>query len=578
MSQRSIKPRVLSGLATMSAMILALGVAACSSSGSSAASGSTSSSPSSAMGTKTLVVESTPLSPLTQTFNPFSATSTGYTLHSTNLYYEPLFFFNILSPSQAPVPMLATAYSFSNGGKTLTLTTRSGVKWSDGKPFSSADVAFTFNLIAKNPALAQTGTPAPTSATATGPNTVVLNFAQPQAGNLYLIGTQAIVSQHVWQSVSNPSTYADASPVGTGPYVLDKFTPQGILFKANPGYWNKSAIHVPEVDFPSYVSNTAAEQALESGQIDWAGNYITNVQNVFVAKDPAHNKVWSTNNPYMTSNNVVTLWLNTTRAPLNDPKVRQAISYAADRQQLADQGETGYELPATSSSGLLLPVDQSMLQSQYANDLPTTSDASKVASILTSDGYTKVNGKWSKNGKPISFSVEDPISFSDFWLDVQLLTAQLNKLGFDAKADGIGNATNWFTDQATGNFDSMIRWSNNGPTPYYYYYNWMDNSTSAPLGKTAANNFGRFNDPQAQSALTQYVSSTDQSTKQSALNTLQGIMATQMPVIPLLYGASWAEFSTRNYTGWPSQANPYTDPGPNPTPIEYVILHLKPTS
>jgi len=55
-------------------------------------------------------------------------------------------------------------------------------------------------------------------------------------------------------------------------------------------------------------------------------------------------------------------------------------------------------------------------------------------------------------------------------------------------------------------------------------------------------------------------------------------MSAQTPVIPLLYGASWAEFSTRNYTGWPSQANPYTDPGPNPTQIEYVILHLKPAS
>ncbi|HTQ89372.1 MAG TPA: ABC transporter substrate-binding protein, partial [Streptosporangiaceae bacterium] len=271
----------------MAATILAVGVAACSSSGSTAS--GTSSSSSAAMGTKTLVVESTPLSPLTQTFNPFSATSTGYTLHSTNLYYEPLFFFNILNPSQAPVPMLATAYSFSDGGKTLTLTTRSGVKWSDGKPFSAADVAFTFNLIAKNPALAQTGTPAPVSATATGPDTVVIKFAAPQAGNLYNIGTQAIVSQHVWASVANPSTYADANPIGTGPYVLDKFSPQGILLKANPLYWNKSQVHVPEVDFPSYVNNTAAEQALESGQIDWAGNYITNVQNVFVGKDPAHN-------------------------------------------------------------------------------------------------------------------------------------------------------------------------------------------------------------------------------------------------------------------------------------------------
>ena len=576
MNHRSIRSRALPGLAAVSAVALALGMAACSSSSSSTASGTASSS--SGMGTKTLVVESTPLSPLTQTFNPFSATSTGYTLHSTNLYYEPLFFFNILNPTQAPVPMLATAYSFSNGGKTLTLTTRSGVKWSDGQPFSAADVAFTFNLLAKNPALAQTGTPAPTSASATGPNTVVLNFAAPQAGNIYLIGTQAIVSQHVWQSVSDPATYTDAHPVGTGPYVLDKFTPQGILLKANPTYWNKSQIHVPEVDFPSYVSNTAAEQALESGQIDWAGNYITNVQNVFIAKDPANNKVWFSNNPYMNSNNVVTLWLNVTKAPLTDPKVRQAVSYAVNRQQLAAQGETGYELPATSSSGLLLPVDQSLLQSQYANDLPTTGDAAKVASILSSDGYTKVNGKWMKNGKTISFSIEDPIPFSDFWLDVQLLSQQLNNQGFDVKADGIGNPTNWFTDQATGNFDAMIRWSNNGPTPYYYYDNWMDYATSAPLGKTAANNFGRFNNPQAQSALTQYVSSSDPSTQQTALNTLQSIMSAQVPVIPLLYGASWAEFSTRSYTGWPSQSNPYSDPGPNPIELEYVILHLKPAS
>ena len=115
MSHRSCRPRVIPGLAAVSAVALALGVAACSSSSSSTTSGTTSSS-SSAMGTKPLVVESTPLSPLTQTFNPFSATSTGYTLHATDLYYEPLFYLNIVNPTQAPVPMLATAYTFSDGG------------------------------------------------------------------------------------------------------------------------------------------------------------------------------------------------------------------------------------------------------------------------------------------------------------------------------------------------------------------------------------------------------------------------------------------------------------------------------
>ena len=107
MSHKSLKPRVLAAVA---AVALTAGVAACSSGGSTAAG---SGSASHAMGSKTLVVESTPLSPLTQTFNPFSATSTGYVLHATDLYYEPLFFFNILNPTQAPVPMLGTAYSFS---------------------------------------------------------------------------------------------------------------------------------------------------------------------------------------------------------------------------------------------------------------------------------------------------------------------------------------------------------------------------------------------------------------------------------------------------------------------------------
>ncbi len=589
MNHNVIKHRALAGLGTKRtrrgsvaalAAIGLLAVAACTSSSSSppaakssGSSGSTGTS-ASGMGTKTLVVESTALSPLTKTFNPFDQTSTGFQLHSTNLYYEPLFFFNILNPNEAPQPMLATTYSWSNGGKTLTLTTRSGVKWSDGKPFSAADVAFTENLLKTVPSA--TGAPAPTSATATGPNTAVINYAQPEVANLFLIGTQCIVAQHIWQSVSSPGTYPDATPVGTGPYVLDSFTPQGVLLKENPNYWNKSAIHVPEVDFPSYTSGTAAETALTSGQIDWAGNDISNVQNVFLAANTSTNHTWLNSAPYLSANNVVTLWLNVTKAPLNDPKVRQAISYAINRQQLSTQGETGYELPATSSSGLLLPVDQSQLASQYANDLPKTGDPSKVSQILTSDGYTKTGGKWMKNGQPISFSIEDPIAYTDYYTDAQLIVTQLNAQGFQAKVDGVGQPTQWTNDANNGTFDAMLHWSNNGTGPYFYFDNWMDYTTSAPIGKPAAGDYGRFNNPQAQAALAQYTSSTDASTQQSALNTLESIMSTQVPAIPLLYGAAWAEWSTKNYVGWPSTSNPYSDPGPNPTEIEYVILHLTP--
>src|ERR1035438_8867086 len=132
-----MRHKVLATLAVASA--LSMGIAACGSS--SSGGGKTT-----ATG-KTLVVESTPLSPMTDTFNPFSLTSTGTLTNAIALYNEPLFIFNTLNSAQAPIPMLATGDSWSNGGRTLTLTIRKGVKWNDGKPFSAADVAFTFNMI-----------------------------------------------------------------------------------------------------------------------------------------------------------------------------------------------------------------------------------------------------------------------------------------------------------------------------------------------------------------------------------------------------------------------------------------------
>src|ERR1022692_5036112 len=132
---------IMKGLAA--AAVLCMAVAACSSS----PSASPSSKSSSAAVGKPLVIDDTPISPMTDTFNPYSATATGYVVGAESLYNEPLMIFNTLNPTQAPYYLLATAYSWSNGGKTLTLKIRPGVKWSDGKPFSARDVAYTFNMI-----------------------------------------------------------------------------------------------------------------------------------------------------------------------------------------------------------------------------------------------------------------------------------------------------------------------------------------------------------------------------------------------------------------------------------------------
>ncbi len=552
------------------AAVLSMAVAACSSSGTKAGSAS------SAASGKPLVIDDTPLSPMTDTFSPYSATSTGYVVNAQALYNEPLMVWNTLNPNEAPFHLLATGYSWSNGGKTLTFDIRQGVKWNDGKPFSSSDVAFTFNMIRTTKGLQTDGTPVPVSATAPTPGTAVLTFSQPEYANLFLIAQTFIVPQHIWSKV-NPATFADTKPVGTGPYMLDKFTPQGFTLKKNPGYWNVAAVHVPEVSYPSYNQNFNIVSPLAAGQIDYAGNDIANVQGVYLAKSP-DNHTWFPQAPYLVANNVVSLFFNVDKAPLNDPAVRQAVSYAIDRQQLSSQGETGYELPETSTSGLLLPGADSYLSPSLANNLPSAGDPAKVSSILTADGWKKAGGKWTKNGNTISFSIADPISYSDYYLDAQDISHQLTALGFNVTVDGIGNPTVWDGDIANGTFDAAIHWSNQGPTPYQVYDNWMDDSLSAPTGKPAAGDVGRFRSPAAQAALAQYAASGTLAAQKAAIIKLENIMNSQVPVAPLLAGADWYEYSTRDYTGWPSASNPFMNPTTNSPYIEETVLHLKPAS
>ena len=155
------------------------------------------------------------------------------------------------------------------------------------------------------------------------------------------------------------------APVGTGPYLVDNYSAQLVSYKANPNYWGGTPA-ASEINVPSYASNTDAATALSSGQLQWAGNDIANVNKIFVNVNKA------TNHTYFAPGSTVTLELNVTKSPLNDPKVAAAISAGINRSQLSIKGETGYEAPATSLSGLIIPNQNSYLDSAYKNDIKPT--------------------------------------------------------------------------------------------------------------------------------------------------------------------------------------------------------------
>lgn len=540
--------------ALLAASAVAMGLAACGQSQQAAAGDNS-----------TLVIEDNPVSPFTRDFNPFDTNDTGSEVNAVGMIYEPLLQFNTMKPGTV-YPWLAQSYKFTDGGRTVTFKLRENVKWSDGKPFDSKDVAFTFNMLKQHKEINIYGVN-PTTISTPDAHTVVLGFDSPQYTNLfYIAGSIYMVPRHLWSSVTSPATYNDTNPVGTGPYTLTQFTAQGFTLSRNPSYWQR--VKIDRLRFPSYVSNTTASLALSKGQIDWGGNDIPNVDKTFVAADPQHNKYW------FAPVNVVTLQLNVTKAPFTDPAVRKAVSAAIDRDQLSRIGETGYEKPATSSGGMLLPVDQRFVDPALAGDLKQ--DKAKVTQLLTGAGYVKRNGKWLDHaGKPLAFTLEDPSSYSDYFEDDNLIKQQLDAQGFTVTVSGTTPDT-WTSDYNSGSFQATIHWGNQGPSPYYQYDNWLDNRLSAPVGQTAGGDQERFNDPQAIKALDEFAGTDDPSVQQEALNTLQHIVAEQAPVIPLLYGASWDEYSTKKFTGWPTEQNPYMNPTPNSPFMEYTVLHLTP--
>ncbi len=522
-------------------------------------------------GTQPITVENNPIPSLEDNFNAFNGNGFGYKLNIEGLFYETPLVFNNLKANTVYAG-LATDFAWNADGTQLTLTLRDGVKFSDGSPLTPDDVAYTYQVMKDVPATNRSGLPVD-NAKVVGSNQVTITFTQPQFQNLYNIAGQTfIVKKSIYSAQADPSKFADANPIGTGPYTLTKFSPQGLQFKANPNYWG-GAPSVPEVDVPAYSSNDVALQQLSAGKIDYAGNFVSQIEQSFVAKDPQHHKYW------FPAINTVGLVFNVSTGPaaLKDPAVRQAISAGFDRTKVATQAEQGYEAPATSSSGLLLPNFSSLLPSAYANDIKPTVDAATVTKLMTGAGYAKDgSGVWAKGGTAVSFAIEDPTAYTDYYQSAQLMCADLKTVGFGCQVKGV-DANKWYADLAAGTFDTAIHWGTTGPSPYAQYDGWLDPALAQ--GSNATGNYGRFSNDDATKALADYAKAGTEAEAKTAIDTLSKVMSEQVPVAPIMYAAGWYEYNTTNYgAGWVDKDNQYVDPSPNPTNVAFVILHLSPHS
>lgn len=506
---------------------------------------------------KTLVVAQELQSSWVRNFNPLSLAADARWPTRAGVY-EPLGVFN--SVKGELVPWLATGSEWREEGERLRVFTRPGVLWSDGQPFTASDVAFTFQLLHRFPALDTRGVwkfLARVEVIDEGTVDFVLSRRYyPGRDDLF---AQLIVPRHIWIDVADPVTFDNPNPVATGPFTeVRQFKNQVFELGRNPHYWQEGKPRVEVLRFPAYPNNERANLAVVFDEVDWAGNFVPAIDRVYVARDPKAHRYW-----FPLTGSEIFLYLNTTQAPYGDVRVRKALSQAIDRQLLVDVALFHYSRPAdaTALSDAFASWRDPRIVSAHGW---TAFNAAKAASLLDEAGLTKDEGGHRRlpGGAPWKMELLVVAGWSDWVRGAQVAARNLRAVGIDATVRALDFSA-WHQRVQEGRFEASLGWSFEGATPYVFYRWLMSSQTVKPVGEPSLGNWHRFSSPQADAALLAFETEPDETLRREKIIELQRLFAEQAPAIPLYPNPSWAEYNTSRFKGFPSAEEPYADPSPN---------------
>jgi peptide/nickel transport system substrate-binding protein len=255
------------------------------------------------------------------------------------------------------------------------------------------------------------------------------------------------------------------------------------------------------------------------------------------------------------------------------------MAMVINRDDIFHQGEAGYFYPKVDHiTGIPVPAGEKFIAAEFKGKTFKV-DVEAAKKELTSNGFRfDGNTLMDPSGKPVSFTLSNPAGWSDYITDLEIIKDNLSKIGITTKVDK-ANQDAWTTGIDAGQFEASMHWTNSGATPYDIYQSIMDGALYKPVGSSGVNgNWGRYRNDQATAALERYANATSDSERTAAMDNLQKIMVEQMPMIPTSAANAGGEYSTKNWVGWPDEANPYAPAQPTLINALDIVLHLRPAT
>ncbi|MFJ2370586.1 ABC transporter substrate-binding protein [Microbacterium sp. NPDC087665] len=499
------------------------------------------SQPDPAIGDDTMLINADKGNPFfDRNFNPYLTNART----ASRWIYEPLILVNPLDGTLNP--WLATEWTQPDA-RTIVMTIRDDVKWSDGEDLTPDDVAFTFQMLKDTPTLDIKGAWQHIESLEVDGDDVVFHLQTDDAPSLSILGLTMIVPEHIWADVDDPGTWRNEEPVGSGPFVLGNYNSQQYSMDRNPDYWQADSVEIEHIILPA----TNSQLDTVSRGYDWAYAFLSDVEGTWGAASE-HNAWW------FPPGGVIGLMPNLDVAPFDDVNVRRGIALSLDREEIAETASEGYMEPA-GQTGLILPNQEEYLDPSIPDAGMITQDTDAALAAFAESGYTLDGDRLvGPDGEQLEFALTTANGFTDWTRAAQTVQRQLAAVGVKVTLK-LPQPAGYQSAISNGDFEMAIGGMGNGDV-YQAYNNLLSSEFYVPSGEATTNNFERYRSDEADALLAEYRETVDPQRQTEIVQELQGIVYDDLPVIGLYYGGIWGLFNDGKFTGWPTEEDPYMIP------------------
>lgn len=559
------------------------------------------------------------------------------------LVWSPLWEINTTTGKQFPDLASAPIIPLNSNDTSFRVDLRKGVYWSDGVEFTAADVLYTANMLLTHPkipdavwfrSLVKDVKPISTFA-------LQIDTVSPQPDLQREIGTYIwdnnfrIMPAHVWQH-QNPMTFDNSPPVGTGPYTLDKYDPQGswFLWKLRPD-WQRSDVGVITAKKPGpeyvlvifYGSEQQRVLAMSQHNLDVLMP-ISPDGWTYLQRSDKYASAWYNYFPYGDENDPAnrSIYFNDQTYPYNMWQVRWALALAMNVPQvtLAYHGMLRSSVLPFSATAIAeqyvygplqnwlkqfalpdgyKPYDPNFATQEYAllkkqgvKNLPTgvnlqdlfgpgswNYDPQEATKLLESVGFKLSGGKWLlPNGKPWVITVNAPANFEpESGQQGCAVANQWQQFGISTTCDGMDSTTFW-ANFWNGTFDAGAYWNVAFLTPdSSEQLQQFSQSLVVPTGTPSSGTSGnpsRWVSPAATALLAQMAKNPPESARNLVLEQqFMKLFVKDLPFIPMFASTQLVPTDDYYWTNFPTAANPYNGPWWWWSNFKFILPYLKPT-